>query len=213
MKMPQPLQNGVRLCNSLPDGARKSLIQNGTESLTLQITNVQLSLPAFYFTPYKEGVLWGWFRLAPLLLLSWICEKFRVISTERFPSSAREDCCRHWFVLSTGQPPGFFRHWICVYSGSYRTRDHMVLFYNSSLSNNSVGISYRNRWGCSIYSTTTQHLLQCYTDKVIIHLILIFLLFHISMKNPPSCLRLTKKKINSYCPKREAAGQGIVGDG
>lgn len=165
MKMPQPLQNGVRLCNSLPDGARKSLIQNGTESLTLQIPNVQLSLPAFYFTPYKEGVLWGWFRLAPLLLLSWICEKFRVISTERFPSSAREDCCRHWFVLSTGQPPGFFRHWTCVYSGSYRTRDHMVLFYNSSLSNNSVGISYRNRWGCSIYSTTAQHLLQCYTGQ------------------------------------------------
>lgn len=60
-----------------------------------------------------------------------------------------------------------------------------------------------------------QHSIYCSAiqDKVIIHLILIFLLFHISMENPPSCLRLTKKKINSYCPKREAAGQGIVGDG
>lgn len=58
-----------------------------------------------------------------------------------------------------------------------------------------------------------QHSIYCSAiqDKVIIHLILIFLLFHISVENPPSCLRLTKKKNQLLLSKEGSCRTGYSG--
>lgn len=59
----------------------------------------------------------------------------------------------------------WFLQTLNIYKGAYRTRDHIILFYNNSVSNSSMDTSYRQRWGCSIYSTKAQHLLQLLHSK------------------------------------------------
>lgn len=115
-------------------GARKSPFQNGTEgqklsSLTSRMHDCCFSLLTFYSLFYKEAIIWGWFRLAPPPVPSWICDKIRVIHTEWFPFSARL-CCRPWLVLCLGQPPSFFRLWTCI---KEYTKQEIIWFHFMSV--------------------------------------------------------------------------------
>lgn len=127
---------------------------------TLQMHNCWLSFLHFIFS----HLLQRYFSLrriqvSPSSFPSWICDKIRDIVTELFPLLAR--LLQTLIVSQSRAAASWMLQFLNRNKSAYKIgEDHRISFYISSVSNNSIDASYRDRWGCSVYSSPTVHLLQ-----------------------------------------------------